>query len=132
MSDWKTLLTLVLAMLGLLFGLYRWIVHRADKRHAAHEKRFKEHATRFDRHESRIEKNEGEVRRTRDDLQTHYVRIDQMERFRSEISANIDRVHHRLGGLAKDLNQAIGTIEANRDADMRELVKEIKDAIKQH
>lgn len=128
----KLLVPVTLAILGLLFGLYRWIVHRTDKRHEAHEKRFTAHGHRFDRHESRIEGNERQLTKTREQLHREYVRVDQLEKMTAGMTHQIELVHQRIGGMAKELNQAIGTIKANGDAEMKAIVNEIKDALKHH
>jgi len=126
MIDWQMTIPITIAAAGLIFGIYRWVVHRADKRHEAHEKRFTEQDKRFYHHESRIERNERELRQTREELHRDYVRVDQMDKMMDKVSAEIAQVHHRLGGIAKDLNQVIGTIQSERDTDMKALVKEIK------
>lgn len=131
MMDWKVTLPLILATVGLVFALYKWAVHRADKKHAAHDEKFKEHHERFNRHEIRIEKNEKLLGQTRDELHRDYVRSDQMDRVMEKVGAEFDRVHLRLGGIAKDLNQAIGSIKSSSDAEMKHLVSEIKDALEQ-
>ncbi|MES9873139.1 MAG: hypothetical protein ABW146_08510 [Candidatus Sedimenticola sp. 6PFRAG7] len=130
MIDWSVAVPIILAVVGLTFGLYKWTVHRADKKHEVHEKRFAEHHQRFDRHETRIEKNEKLLGKTRDELHRDYVRSDQMDRMLKKVGDEFDQVHIRLGGIAKDLNQAIGNIQASSDAEMKNLVSEIKDAIK--
>ncbi|MEJ1358325.1 MAG: hypothetical protein RPU51_09155 [Candidatus Sedimenticola sp. (ex Thyasira tokunagai)] len=130
MIDWQVVLTITLACLGLLFGLYRWIVHRTDKRHASHDKKFEEHGHRFNRHETRIEKNEAMVVQTRDEVHREYVHTKQMERLMDGLNDSIKEVHTRIGGMSKDLNQAIGTIKAGSDAEMKALVSEIKNALK--
>ncbi len=129
MIEWKLAVPIAIAIIGLLFGLYRWIVHRTDKRHAAHDKRFTEHHERFNRHETRIEKNEKLVGMTRDAIHREYVRVDQMDKMMSKVTDEIAQVHNRLGGIAKDLNQAIGSIKASSDVEMKNLVSEIKDAL---
>jgi hypothetical protein len=130
MSDWLMILGFAVTTIGLLFAFHKWRVSRDDKRHEQHEQKFAQHFDIFSRHEGRIERNESEIRTTRDELHRDYVRGDQLDRVMGTIGEEFKEVHVRLGGIAKDLNQAIGSIRANQDADMKALVSEIKDAIK--
>ncbi len=130
MSDTLMVLTAGVTVLGLLFGFYKWWISREDKRHQAHEERFAQHFDIFTRHEKRIEGNEKEIRQTRDELHREYVRGDQLDRSMEKIGSQVESLHKRLGGIARELNQAIGSIKASKDAEMQNLVKEIKEALK--
>lgn len=129
MSDISIIVSISMAIIGALFAVYKWVVHRADKRHEAHDRKFQEHANRFVTHETRIAENEQLIGKTRDEMHRDYVREDHIDKIMHKLSGEIGQLHHRLGGLAKDLNQAIGSIKTASDAEMKAVVKEIKDAL---
>ncbi len=133
MEGWQIFITIagsLVALGGFIFTVYSFSVSRKDKRHAAHDERFKEHSARFEQHENRIEGNEKEIRETRDVLHRDYARVDQVENMEKKILHSMSELHHRMGGISKDLNQTIGEMNANRTAEMQQVVSQITHAIK--
>lgn len=130
MNNWETILPVCLALLAFFFAWYRWMIARADKRHEAHDKKFAAHDTRFDRQSQRIDKNEKSLADTRDELHVNYVRHDQVLAFQKTMTDEFSKMHHRLSGIAKDVNKSIGAAEAARENEMAKIAEEITKAIK--
>ncbi len=120
--DWLTLLPIVIAVCGFFFGLFKWFHHWAAEKHRSHERKFEDHAR-------KIEENEKVLSDTRDELLRDYVRVDHLERMENKLTHAIEAIHIRLGGIAKDLNQAIGRIEANQEEEMHNIARQVKQAL---
>lgn len=73
---------------------------------------------------------------TRDEIQASYVRLDHLEKIETQIreieksiDGKLDKIHIRVGSLARDLNQAIGKINQRHESEITNLVEQIKNAI---
>ncbi len=131
---WKDWVMVVLAVAGFLFAYYRWVVARNDRRHEAHasaqDRQLREHNERLDRHSERLSKMEELIAATRDELHQNYLRAERIERMEVSIDAKLEKLDKRMTALARDLNQAVGTLHARHESQITALVAEIKEALK--
>lgn len=129
-SDW---VFIVLGIITLLFALYKWVIVRNDNRRGelkdGHDRILKGHAERLDRHSARLEKLDELIALTRSDLHQNYPRLDRIEKMELSIDAKIDGVYRRLAAVSRDVNQAMGTLRANHDNEITNLVAQIRQAI---
>lgn len=108
LSEMAAAIAAFVAVVTLLVGLFKWFVGWAEKRHETHDKRAAELINDLERVIERIERNEQDIRDTRDALHRDYVRQDAMDEFRKEMARNSEKIHERLSGMSRDLNQLIG------------------------
>ena len=131
--DFQQWLFLVLAILGFLFGFYKWVILRGDKRRnelkTAHDLTLTEHSARLDRHSERINRMDDLIGLTRDEMLKNHPRIDHIEKLETSIDQKLDRVHVRLTGISRDLNKTIGAIDSTHQSEIAGLVSQIKNAI---
>lgn len=108
--EWDKVVSALLGLAGFIFVLFKWFQSWSAEKHKAHEIKFHDHA-------QKIERNEYMVSKTREELHRDFVRTDQLARMEEHIIRQIDGVHKRLGGIAKDLNQVIGEVKVKREGD---------------
>jgi len=124
---------ITLGIVGFVFALYRWSVSRSDKRRQERndlqDKTLQEHAQRLNRHSERLSKMDEMIKITREEMHQHYPRLERIEGLEKTIDDKLERVHSRLTGISKDLNQAIGSMRANHENEITNLVEQIRTAI---
>jgi len=132
--EWWHVAGFVLALIGSLFGIYKWGVTRLDKRRErlaeTHNQVLLEHAERLDRHSARLSKLDDVIKITREDLHQNYCRLDKLERLERALDNKLDRVHQRIGALARDINSMMGAVKANHENEISRILEQIKEAVK--
>jgi len=122
-----------LAIIGGLFAAYKWMVARDDQARAninnAQDRSLMAHQERLDRHRDQINRLDDLIQLTRAEMNGNFARLDHIEKLEKSLDGKMDQIHKRLSGIARDLNQTIGTLQAGHDAEIKNLVEKIKDAI---
>lgn len=131
MTEWTSIATAGTALAALFFGFYKWLSINAEKKHQAHEERFHEHHKRMNNHDERIQANAECISEARVELHRDFVRVDQMRLEFGQMAQEFEKVHKRLGGVSRDLNQAIGSIKQQQANQTAEMLDRIVTAIKE-
>lgn len=122
-----------MALLVFGFGLYKWIVSRGDQARAnvnnAQDRTLDAHQERLDRHREEINHILSLIQTIRDEMARSYVRTENLEKLESSLDEKMERIHSRLSGIARDLNQTIGSIRAAHDAEIKAILEKFKDAV---
>ncbi len=123
----------VIGVSAFLFALYKWAVGRSDKRRQdrndLQDRTLREHDQRLNRHAERLSKMDEMIKVTREEMHQHYPRLERIESLEKTIDDKLERVHSRLTGISKDLNQAIGSMRASHENEITNLVEQIRTAI---
>lgn len=131
--DAKDWVIVSVAVLGFLFAFYKWIVSRGDKRRSElkiiHDERLDEHSARLDRHSARLNNQDEIISLLKDDISKNYPTNAQLQKLEESIKTEIVHLHERLGGMSRDLNQALGKLQQSQNNEMTSLVKEIRQAL---
>ena len=109
------MISMFLAVLGLLFGFAKWLIGWAEKRDAEQEesfnKRIDDHKAELDKVHERIDLNQARLSETRDKLQSDYVKHSEIEAWRKEIREDFQNIYTKLGGIDRAVNQLIGVVQ---------------------
>lgn len=118
-----------------LWAWHKWQIARDDANrdqiNSAQDRTLQAHKDRLDRHREHLNRLDEIMQRTRDEMASHYVRLEHIEKLEHSIDGKIERIHTRLSGIARDLNQAIGTLRSSHDTQITKLIEQIKDALEQ-
>lgn len=133
--EWDKIIIITLASVGFLFGFYKWVISRNDKRKGdlktTHSDILTAQEERLNRHNKRLEKQEQMAALARADIHQILPRLKRIEKLEESIPVEMEKLHVRIGGMARDLNQAIGAMKANHENEISDLIKEMARAIKE-
>jgi len=138
--DLGTKIAVGLAVLTFLFGFYKWIISRNDKRkseiNSIQDQKLSDQSAQLKRHSEKLRVIEQLIRVTREEMVKGDARISQIEKLENTIEKlegsidhKLDSLHSRVGGIAKDLNQSIGAMRSMQESQIAGLVKDIKHAL---
>lgn len=107
MTDIPQLIIVLVSVAGLMFGFFKWFIAYAERRHQSHDERF----VNSDR---RLRKTEEDLEKTREEMHRDFVRTAEMHQMRLEFREDFQKIFHKLGEMAKDMNQMIGELRSGR------------------
>lgn len=126
MTDWGPLVSVVLAVIVMLFGFAKWFMDWVEKRDEQQgqvfdkqlemqkkrlDDRLDDHKSEFDSVHKRIDKHVEELGGTREELLRDYVKHSHFDNEFKKMSDEINNIHQRLGGISSSLNQLIGLVK---------------------
>lgn len=129
-----------MALLVFGFGLYKWIVSRGDQARAnvnnAQDRALEAHAERLDRHREQLNRLDDLIQITRDEMSRTYVRLEHLEKLEQHIrdieksiDGKLEKLHIRVGSVARDVNQTIGKLQQSHDNEITNMVAQIKQVL---
>ena len=95
-----------LSVVGLMYGLLKWIMSTVNGR-------FKDHQKKFDACFGQIKENEDRVNATRDEMHKEYVHTSVMTGFAQEIRDDVGKISSQIEHMSDSLNQLIGRMSNN-------------------
>ncbi len=114
MSGWE-LIAALLAMLGGIGGLLKYVFYLLDKHKEHIDGRFKEQKNRLDSHDKDIRQNEVQLNKTRDEMNKDFVRHDHLDKQMNLHGDMLNAIFKKMDRMAKDLNQVIGYVRGKID-----------------
>lgn len=133
-------IAIVTTVIGAFWAWHKWSVTRDDQIrfniNNAQDRTLEAHQARLDRHREQINRLDDLVQATRDEMSRNYVRLEHIEKLEGQIrdleksiDGKLDKIHIRVGSLARDVNQTIGNLKGNHDSEISKLVEQIKLAL---
>lgn len=131
--NWGVTISGTIAFLVFLFGIYKWIVVRGDKRRGelkeTHQQALNDHDARLNRHSERLGRLDELIQLTRDDIHRNYPSLKRFEKLEQSIEEKLEGTHRRMTAVSRDVNQALGRMRGMHEHEIKQLVDSIRDAI---